>query len=66
MVNVRNYGATADGITDNTAAINSAIVAFTGSKTVRVWGNIYKKCRNSFDNYIGIESYNDADNVIVP
>ncbi len=43
----------------------SPIVAYTGSKTVRISGNIYKNCRNSFDNYIGGEAYNDADNVIV-
>lgn len=44
----------------------SPIVAYTGSKTVRISGNIFKSCRNSFDNYIGTQAYYDADNVIVP
>ncbi len=44
----------------------SPIVAYTGSTTVRVSENIFKTCRNSFDNYVGSEGYFDSDNVFVP
>ncbi len=44
----------------------SPIVAYNDSKTVRVSENIFKTCRNTFDNYIGNEGYYDGDNVSVP
>lgn len=44
----------------------SPIVAYNGSQTVRITENIFKTCRNSFDNYIGGEAYYATDNVIVP
>ncbi|MBA3351910.1 MAG: hypothetical protein H0U23_05710 [Blastocatellia bacterium] len=54
------------GLDPKAGGTGSPIVAYTGSKTVRISGNIFKSCQNSFDNYIGSQAYYDTDNVIVP